>query len=749
MDTITREPPRANGAAPAENPFRAFAAKGFTRLVPVTPPGATPSANSSLARRSESIGKAPGVRKPNGEWIGVDLRTVDPTPVSLDAWAAMGASVGIRTGGGLVALDIDVLDADIVYDIIQDATIMLGDAPVRYGRRPKALLLYRAAEEIPYRRIKFRHGSNDGLVELLSEGRQFVAHGIHSGTGQPYEWAPGIPPLDTLATVTAEQVARLFARLAEDWKATDVVEDRLEGRANVDQRQLLGDPETVKRAVAALPNTSSLFPTYDDYVRVGYAIKGATRDDDEGLALFQEWAAKWADGTNDPDRVAADWQRMKPPYSVGAQYLYSLAEKHGGGRFQAAEAWFTGTELSQAPSKSPWDEAPAEKEIRLPLAWMDPATWDEVTPPPREWEVEGWIPRHEVTLLYGDGGIGKTLAIHQYAICAAAGIEWLGQKTRKARVMVVLCEDNVFELQRRHKSILKALGLKSSDVGDRLRIISRAGEENILGSFDRATGSMRRTPFWHQVREDAVAWQADVVIVDTIADTFGGSEIDRGQVNGFMKSVLGGLARAVGGSVVALGHPSVAGRAEGRSGSTAWSNAARSRIYLRYPKGAQKGDVRELEGMKSNYGPAGSMIKIRWQRGAFVALAATKQGVSPEEVRASPALPSIGTHNEQAVIVALAQAEKDAVSLSPKKRSPAYAPRQLMRLYPSRLGGMSLDEIDQAILSLLGSGAIREVEFRDTHRNMVPGYTIAPERFAPGPALSSGTDNLSSPGVFQ
>jgi RecA-family ATPase len=89
---------------------------------------------------------------------------------------------------------------------------------------------------------------------------------------------------------------------------------------------------------------------------------------------------------------------------------------------------------------------------------------------------------------------------------------------------------------------------------------------------------------------DAKAFRADVVIVDTIADVFAGSEIDRMQVNAFVKSCLGRLAQEIGGSVIALGHPSMAGKqsGEGESGSTAWSNAVRSRLYLKVPEGRRK-----------------------------------------------------------------------------------------------------------------------------------------------------------------
>ena len=59
----------------------------------------------------------------------------------------------------------------------------------------------------------------------------------------------------------------------------------------------------------------------------------------------------------------------------------------------------------------------------------------------------------------------------------------------------------------------------------------------------------------------------------------------------------------------------------GTSGSTAWNNSVRSRLY--FTSGKEKdddagSDVRELKVMKANYGPEGEVMRLRWQRGLFV-----------------------------------------------------------------------------------------------------------------------------------
>src|SRR5262249_22973962 len=74
-------------------------------------------------------------------------------------------------------------------------------------------------------------------------------------------------------------------------------------------------------------------------------------------------------------------------------------------------------------------------------------------------------------------------------------------------------------------------------------------------------------------------------------------------------------------TVLLLAHPSMAGKASGSgaSGSTAWENAVRARLYMRRPEEGHF-DERELIRAKANYAAAGENTTLRmlYQTGFFV-----------------------------------------------------------------------------------------------------------------------------------
>lgn len=365
-----------------------------------------------------------------------------------------------------------------------------------------------------------------------------------------------------------------------------------------------------------------------------------------------------------------------------------------------------------------------------PVEWIDPCSdWEGVEARPREWEVEGWIPRGEVTLLYGDGGIGKTLLAQQYATCAASGRSWLGQITRPARVMCVFCEDNVAELHRRQIDINRSLGIGFSDLRN-MRLVSRNFQNNFITTFDRKSQTLAKTAFWHQIRDDAIAFDADVLILDTIADIYAGSEIDRVQVNDFVKRFLGGLATAIGGSVIALGHPSAAGKSsgEGTSGSTGWNNASRSRLYLEYPGKAKNGDVRQLTNKKLNYGAKGAGLKLRWNRGAFDVMA----GSMPAAMRDGNAIipPSLDDAAENAVVSAIIECAGDMVPMSRATNSQYYAPKLLKARAADVLAAFNADEVADALGRLEGRGAIRLDEIGRKSGRAIMSFIVVPDKLA-------------------
>lgn len=257
-----------------------------------------------------------------------------------------------------------------------------------------------------------------------------------------------------------------------------------------------------------------------------------------------------------------------------------------------------------------------------PLTFIDPITWHGKRVPERQWLVPDWIPMKTVTGLYGDGGIGKSLLAQQLLTATATNKNWLGLLTRSVKAIGVFCEDPEEELHIRQADINKLYNCDFSDL-ENVRYLPRFGEDNLLMTFTRSVGEL--TPFYHRLVEMARDFGSELIGIDTVADTFGGNENDRSQVRQYVQLVLGGLARAINGAVIALAHPSRTGinSGSGDGGSTGWSNTFRSRLYFQSPK-QQEGDPdpdpleRVLSRMKANYAARNEALSLKWHQGVFV-----------------------------------------------------------------------------------------------------------------------------------
>lgn len=286
--------------------------------------------------------------------------------------------------------------------------------------------------------------------------------------------------------------------------------------------------------------------------------------------------------------------------------------------------------------EQPIDDGEAAAEDSKPF----PATDLTGIAPARKWLVKDWVPLNTVTSLYGDGGTGKTLLAQQLAYSGSTGDLWLGLAVQKVVTLCVFCEDQRDELHRRHEAIKAAMGHQIGNPFADVHLWPRVGHDNLLVTFD-AQGKPQESPFFQAVLAEVERLQAQLLVLDTAADLFGGNENDRVQVNHFVKAVVARAIRKANEAgrdmaVLVLAHPSVAGMSSksGTSGSTAWNAAVRSRLYLTKPEDGGA-DERVLTRMKANYANAGdeTAIPLLWKDGVLIPLKNDADAVTKIEIR--------------------------------------------------------------------------------------------------------------------
>lgn len=257
---------------------------------------------------------------------------------------------------------------------------------------------------------------------------------------------------------------------------------------------------------------------------------------------------------------------------------------------------------------------PAQAEV---LDFISPAAWHGKPVPERDWGIDGIAAAGQVVNLSGDGGLGKTILALQAMVAVQLGRPWLGHAVKQGNVLGLFCEDDLPELWRRLARIAEREGATLADLRE-MRLLSMVGRDAVL--LEESNGRLRPTRLFDSLAAAIRERKPALTVLDSLYDFFSGSEINRGIARQAVAH-LRSLVLEHNGVLLFSSHPSVAGMANGsgQSGSTAWNAAVRSRLYLTKPggDGDQDDTDRVLKIMKSNYGPAGQELPLRWADGAF------------------------------------------------------------------------------------------------------------------------------------
>jgi AAA domain/Bifunctional DNA primase/polymerase, N-terminal len=162
-------------------------------------------------------------RPPMNGWSEIRI-TISPDEDVITPWADTypGAlSTGIRTRF-TPGFDIDIPDQGVADQVEQALLNMIPSGTIlkRVGQPPKRLIPFRCIA--PFKKISATFKAPDDTVhkvEVLADGQQFVAEGIHENTQQPYRWADNVCLLDVAheyLPLIDEALARRFVDEARE-----------------------------------------------------------------------------------------------------------------------------------------------------------------------------------------------------------------------------------------------------------------------------------------------------------------------------------------------------------------------------------------------------------------------------------------------------------------------------------------------------------------------------------------------------
>lgn len=332
-----------------------------------------------------------------------------------------------------------------------------------------------------------------------------------------------------------------------------------------------------------------------------------------------------------------------------------------------------------------------------PLRIVSAASLADTPITPRQWLVDGWIPGRNVSLLTGDGGTGKSLLALQLAVCVAGGKRWLRKPTARGRAIYLSCEDELAELHRRLHAVT---GGDLADLDD-LSLVPLAGEDAVMAAPGRGS-VLQPTPVFAAFRKIVEAHAPALVVIDTLADVFSGDEILRAQARQFV-SLLRGVALEFDTALLVLAHPSLSGLASGTgsSGSTAWANSVRSRLFFSRPKPIdgepEDADARSLTRNKANYASVGETIDVRYWGGVFLPIDAF-DGNEVEKIAAA----------ERSFMTCLRRFTENGIAVT-NTHSSTHAPSRFENQPETK--GISKARLISAMESLLAKRALRVEAF--------------------------------------
>jgi len=280
----------------------------------------------------------------------------------------------------------------------------------------------------------------------------------------------------------------------------------------------------------------------------------------------------------------------------------------------------TAADVKKLVESAPPYVSEAPTDAALPFDVVPFGDLAHLTPASPQFVWEGLVPLEHVTILGAHGGAGKTIVMLMLAVSTAQGQPLFGVLTRQGNVAFFSGEDGASLLRHRLHLVCRGSGVPVHELAGKLHILDAASHDPTLFAEAANSGVRegRTTATYDALRDFLKAKRITLLIVDNASDVFAGNEISRAQVRGFMRA-LARLARELKLAVILLAHVDKGTSrqertgTEGYSGSTAWHNSARSRLFMR----RESDGSLLIEHQKHNLGPLRPPLRLVWPEGGL------------------------------------------------------------------------------------------------------------------------------------
>lgn len=334
---------------------------------------------------------------------------------------------------------------------------------------------------------------------------------------------------------------------------------------------------------------------------------------------------------------------------------------------------------------------------------------------PVQWAIKPWLPRSCVTLLAGNGGVGKSnLAL---SLCAhlSTGQPFAGLPAAQLPCLFISLEDSAAIVRWRLRAVVEQFHLDAKLLARNFRLVD--GTEAQCAAFLTQGEGYGAQLLWTKAYRELrnLAAGAQFIVIDNASDAMDANENSRSHVRTFIRG-LASVAIEQDASVLLLSHLDktavrLGAAGSSYSGSTAWNASVRSRLAL-----LDEGGQIILSHEKCNLAATAEPVSLHFEPGGVLVPDSMTRTALDNDLAATPA-----ERDQDAALAAVIAASQAGVPVPDCLTPCAHSAMNALQPFPEysthfrgKSGG---SRCAAALAALKRAGRLKSEEYRKPNRH--------------------------------